>query len=92
VFDPSRYQVVPLQVDAGDGVLFHPCLFHKSGPNTGQGARTAWSSTWAAPWVRYAPERVPQHAKGAETGELGVFNWIHTVNGCSSSNSSSWKG
>jgi ectoine hydroxylase-related dioxygenase (phytanoyl-CoA dioxygenase family) len=77
-FDYMQYRVVTVSMSAGDAVLFHPNTFHMSNGNHTRMSRTAWSSTWAAPWTKYSPGKVPTHVKSDASLDgctLGPFDW-----------------
>lgn len=51
--DPSKIDLVHLEMDKGDTVFFHPILIHGSGANRSQGFRKAISCHYAASECEY---------------------------------------
>lgn len=49
----DRGQIAP--VAAGDALVHHPLVWHRSGPNRGNRPRRAWSISWIDPESRWDP-------------------------------------
>jgi hypothetical protein len=73
---PETLTDTTLELAPGDLVLFHPLLWHRSGKNTTDSPRRAWSASWLHPLVRWARSRAPRHplcsrvTDGALVGEV----------------------
>eukprot|EP00586_Coscinodiscus_wailesii_P007477 CAMPEP_0172492434 /NCGR_PEP_ID=MMETSP1066-20121228/23588_1 /TAXON_ID=671091 /ORGANISM="Coscinodiscus wailesii, Strain CCMP2513" /LENGTH=440 /DNA_ID=CAMNT_0013262061 /DNA_START=270 /DNA_END=1592 /DNA_ORIENTATION=+ len=78
-FDESRFRTVCLELNAGDGIIFHPNLFHMSHPNVTEKSRPAWSSVWAHPtetkWDTSRVRTHPRSKEGINGNVLGKFDW-----------------
>ncbi len=57
--DPDGRAVEPALARAGELIVHHPLVWHRSGPNRSAQPRRAWTATWVLPEVRWATEHAP---------------------------------
>jgi len=77
-FDSNVQDVLCLELNGGDAVIFHPNLYHMSHPNCTENLRIAWSSVWVHPDARWDPSRVPNHPRSKDVKQgckVGHFEW-----------------
>lgn len=60
-FDPKRFEIVAPRYQRGDAVAFLPTTFHGSPAIQTRDVRTAWSSIWLPPWLRWDHANAPKH-------------------------------
>lgn len=58
---PSGLIQITPELNAGDGLIFSPLIWHRSGPNLSTRPRLAWSSTWLNPEARWNSNNAPNH-------------------------------
>lgn len=61
----------------GDALLFHPRIWHRSGPNVTGAARRAWSSSWLPEAARWCVARAPRHPLASRLEDGGPV--CHTL-------------
>jgi ectoine hydroxylase-related dioxygenase (phytanoyl-CoA dioxygenase family) len=76
-FDLGQFEIVAPRYERGDAVAFLPTTFHGSPAMRAAGTRTAWSSVWLRPGLRWSHANAPRHPlckqvrDGAPIEELG---------------------